>query len=129
LWALLDNLIQTLPEETLDPRRVMNTSRKYVILSTLAALVTAVAFWGWTHGQTTVQGPAAPPGASGTARYTVVQTEGYNLVVTDNKTNMLYFYTIDQGQEVGSDLKLRGTVDLNLVGKAVLHPTRTKPRE
>jgi hypothetical protein len=53
-------------------------------------------------------------------KYTVVDTEGTNLVVVDNAKNTLYFYTVDPGKEVGDDLHLRGTIDLNHVGKAVL---------
>jgi hypothetical protein len=54
--------------------------------------------------------------------YTVVETEGTNLVVTDNATNTLYFYTVDKGQPPGSDLKLRGSLDLKDVGKPTLKP-------
>jgi hypothetical protein len=64
---------------------------------------------------------AAP--AAGGARYTVVETEGHNLVVTDNGTNTLYFYTVDKGQPVGSDMKLRAKVDLSQVGKETIAPT------
>jgi hypothetical protein len=59
-------------------------------------------------------------------RYTVGETEGHNLIVTDNKTNTLYFYTIDKDKEVGSDLKLRGSIDLNQVGKKVIKPKSFK---
>jgi hypothetical protein len=59
-------------------------------------------------------------------RYTVGDTEGHNLIVTDNKTNMLYFYTIDKDAKIGSDLKLRGTIDLNQVGKKVIKPKTAK---
>jgi hypothetical protein len=62
-------------------------------------------------------------------RYTVVHTEALNLIVTDNRTNTLYFYAIDEGQEVGADLKLRGSVDLNKVGEPVLHPVRTRAKK
>lgn len=55
-------------------------------------------------------------------RYTVVETEGHNLLVTDNSTNTFYFYTVDKGEPVGSELKLRGTLDLNQVGKESLKP-------
>jgi hypothetical protein len=55
-------------------------------------------------------------------RYTVVDTEGHNLIVTDNKTNTLYFYTIDRDAKIGSELKLRGKVDLKQVGKKVIGP-------
>lgn len=67
--------------------------------------------------------------ASGPARYHVVETEGHNLIVTDNGTNTLYFYTIDKDKPIGSDLKLRGSVDLTQVGKPVLTPTKTKKDE
>jgi hypothetical protein len=60
-------------------------------------------------------------------RYTVVETEGHNLLVTDNGTNTFYFYTVDKGEPVGSELKLRGTVDLNQVGKATIMPKHTQP--
>ena len=59
-------------------------------------------------------------------RYTVVETEGHNLIVTDNQSNTLYFYTIDKDKEVGSDLQLRGSVDLNQVGKSTIKPTTAK---
>jgi hypothetical protein len=35
---------------------------------------------------------------------------------------MLYFYTIDKGKEIGSELKLRGQVDLKQVGKPIIKP-------
>lgn len=64
--------------------------------------------------------------ASNGHRYSVVETEGHNLIVTDNQTETLYFYTIDKDKEIGSDLKLRGSVDLKQVGKAVIKPTKPK---
>ncbi len=67
-------------------------------------------------------GAAADEKPSATPRYTVVETEGTNLVVTDNSTNMLYFYTIDKEEKPGADLKLRGSVDLTQVGKPVIKP-------
>jgi hypothetical protein len=65
-------------------------------------------------------------GAAAGPHYSVVETEAHNLIVTDNKTNTLYFYTIDKDKEVGAELKLRGSVDLNQVGKAVITPTKAK---
>jgi hypothetical protein len=59
-------------------------------------------------------------------RYTVIDTEGHNLIVTDNKTEKVYFYTIDKDAKIGSELKLRGTVDLKQVGKKVIKPTKAK---
>jgi hypothetical protein len=60
--------------------------------------------------------------AGGVPHYTVVATEGHNLIVTDNVTNTLSFYTIDEEAEIGSELKLRGTIDLNQVGKPSIKP-------
>src|SRR5262245_13496147 len=65
------------------------------------------------------QGAAGP-------RYTVVHTEGTNLIVTDNKTNTVYYYTVDQGAEPGSDLKLRGSLDLSQVGEPAIKPKLLK---
>jgi hypothetical protein len=59
---------------------------------------------------------------AGVPHYTVVETEGHNLLVTDNSTNTLYFYTVDKGEPVGSELKLRGSVDLTQVGKPSIKP-------
>jgi hypothetical protein len=64
------------------------------------------------------------PGATAGSRYSVVETEAHNLIVTDNQNNTLYFYTIDKDKEVGSELKLRGTIDLNQVGKPVIKPVK-----
>jgi hypothetical protein len=62
-------------------------------------------------------------------RYSVVETEGHNLIVTDNRTEMLYFYTIDKDAKVGSELKLRGQVNLKQVGKEVIKPENVRPRK
>jgi hypothetical protein len=48
--------------------------------------------------------------------YTVVETQGHNLLVTDNATNTIYFYTVDKDRPIGSPLKLRASVDLTKVG-------------
>ena len=50
-------------------------------------------------------------------RYSVVESEAHNLIVTDNKSNTLYFYTIDKDKPIGSPLKLRASVDLTKVGQ------------
>jgi hypothetical protein len=59
-------------------------------------------------------------------RYSVIDTEAQNLIVVDNKSNTLYFYTIDKDKEVGSELKLRGSMDLNQVGKPTIQPEKPK---
>ena len=56
----------------------------------------------------------------------MVETEGHNLLVTDNQTDILYFYTIDKDAKIGSDLKLRGKIDLKQVGKDVVKPEGVK---
>ena len=65
---------------------------------------------------------AAPRYAAGHPRYNVVATEGHNLIVTDNSTNTLYYYTIEREKPIGSELHLRGVVDLNQVGKPTIKP-------
>ncbi len=74
-----------------------------------------------------VAGTHAPPAlgqraGEGQHHYSVVETEGHNLIVTDDTINKLYFYTIDKEKEIGSELRLRGTVDLSEVGKPVIVP-------
>jgi hypothetical protein len=63
-------------------------------------------------------GPTSGP------RYSVVETEAHNLIVTDNQTNPLYFYTIEKGMPIGSELKLRGSIDLAKVGEPVIKPKK-----
>jgi hypothetical protein len=67
-------------------------------------------------------GKAEEGKAASGPHYTVVETEGHNLVVTDNETSTLYFYTVDKGKPPGSELKLRAKLDLKQVGKDSLMP-------
>ena len=64
--------------------------------------------------------------AAGGPRYSVIDTEGHNLIVTDNQSNTLYFYTIEKDKEIGSELKLRGTIDLKQVGKPEIKVGKAK---
>ena len=57
-------------------------------------------------------------------RYTVIETQGHNLLVTDNVKNMVYFYTVEKDEKVGSDLKLRASVDLTQVGSETIKITK-----
>jgi hypothetical protein len=68
--------------------------------------------------------PAAQPAAAGGPKYTIVETDGTNLLVVDNSSNTLYFYTLDQGKEIGDDLHLRGSIDLTQVGKPTITPKK-----
>jgi hypothetical protein len=88
----------------------------------VAALIAALS-WQPARAQ---RGEAA---GGGGPRYSVVDTEGHNLIVTDNHNNTLYFYTIDKDAKVGSDLKLRGKIDLKQVGKPVVKPSDAKAGE
>jgi hypothetical protein len=69
---------------------------------------------------------AQQPGGGGMPKYTVIETEGTNLLVTDNSTNTVYYYTVDPDKGPGDELKLRGELSLNEVGKPVLKPKSHK---
>jgi hypothetical protein len=93
--------------------------------SLLAALILAIGVgigWWASHGDSPTVQAAAEDKAAGTARYTVVQTTGDHIIVTDNQTNMLYFYAIEMDAAIGSDLKKRAELDLKQVGGKELKP-------
>ncbi len=94
-------------------------NRYGVTVVVFAVAITAVAVAGFMRP---ALGRADDKAATGGPHYTVVETEGHNLLVTDNTTNTFYFYTVDKGAPVGSELKLRGTLDLNKVGADSLKP-------
>jgi hypothetical protein len=56
-------------------------------------------------------------------RYTVIETQGFNLLVTDNTMNKLYYYATDKDVPVGSPMKLRASLDLSQVGKEEINIT------
>jgi hypothetical protein len=86
-----------------------------------AALVIAFGVFNF-RPRTEAQQADAKAGAG--PEYTVVDTEGSNLIVVDNSTNTLYFYTENPGKDVGDDLILRGSIDLSQVGKPVIKPKK-----
>jgi hypothetical protein len=93
---------------------------------TVAALVFlfAVAMWILPNTrQPAFGGGAEEQKSAGGAHYSVVMTEGHNLLVTDNATNKLYFYTTDKDTPVGSPLKLRASLDLTKVGQPEIRIT------
>jgi hypothetical protein len=100
----------------------MNANWKNRLSVALVATVVVVALIALARLQ---PARAARDEASSGLRYIVVETEGHNLIVTDNKSNTLYFYTIDKDKDIGSDLKLRGSIDLNQVGQPSIKPTKT----
>ena len=56
-------------------------------------------------------------------RYTVIETQGFNLLVTDNAANKLYYYATDKDVPVGSPMKLRASLELSQVGNAEIKIT------
>jgi hypothetical protein len=98
-----------------------------IVFAVVAALVGGLVL-GMSLSQPAHAGGAGK-GAVVAPRYSVVHTEGTNLIVTDNKSNTLYFYTIDPEEKPGADLKLRGSVDLSQTGKTIIVPTLTKKKK
>jgi hypothetical protein len=72
-------------------------------------------------------GQSAAQKTGGAGHYTVVNTDGAHIIVVDNATNKLFFYAIDKDGKIGDELKLRGTLDLQDVGKPSLKPQDVKP--
>jgi hypothetical protein len=69
---------------------------------------------------------AKPEAADTPSKYTVVATDGTHLIVTDNQAQKVFFYAIEQGGKPGDDLKFRGTISLQDVGKPTITPTKAK---
>ena len=95
----------------------MSQIGKISVLLVLLVGVVVVAFVGVNRSQS-----AAAQGGAAKGSYTVVGTDGTHLIVTDNKTDTLYFYSIEKDAHIGSELKMRGKVDLSQVGKDVITP-------
>src|SRR5437588_311151 len=93
-----------------------------IVFAIVAALVGGVVL-GMNLSQPAHAGAGGKDTVMNGPRYTVVHTEGTNLIVTDNKSNTLYFYTVDPEAKPGADLKLRGRADLNQVGTKTIVPT------
>jgi hypothetical protein len=100
--------------------------KKGLSLTVLAGLVLAVVILATRSQPALAQRDG---NQSAYPRYSVIDSEGHNLIVTDNQRNKLYFYTIDKDAKIGSELKLRGSLDLTQVGKPTLKVTRAKKEE
>jgi hypothetical protein len=88
------------------------------VLAACVVLLAIALFVVWNSESAFGQRRPVPPGPmGGGAHYTVVMTEGHNLLVTDNATNKLYFYTTDKDKPIGTPLKLRASLDLTKVGE------------
>lgn len=97
--------------------------QSWVIAAALVACaVLAIGYFQPAHAQRDSSSGANP-------RYSIVETQGHNLIVADNQSNTLFFYTIDKDKEVGTELKLRGQIDLNQVGKPMIKPVTHKSAE
>jgi hypothetical protein len=100
----------------------MNVNRtNCVLLALLAAVVFAMIVFA-RQQPAEAQGGGPMPAV----RYSVSESQGHNLIVADNKTNTLYFYTIDKDKEIGSELKLRASIDLSQVGSPSIKPMVAK---
>ncbi len=88
---------------------------KSVLAVAVAALLVAVVALAYPTRQ--AEGRPEGSGSGGAPHYSVVITEAHNLLVTDNASNKLYFYTIDKDKAIGSPLKLRASINLTDVGK------------
>lgn len=78
---------------------------------------------GWLIAYRAQPARAAAADTSATAHapdYTVVSSDASSLIVTDNRAHTIYYYAIDDDEEFGAHLKLRGKVDLAQVGKGEL---------
>src|SRR5262249_7400138 len=99
----------------------MRTSWKTGLLTMLGLALVAGAIVLANRDQ--VRATEQGKGGEGGPRYTIVETQGHNLLVTDNVANKVYFYTKDENEKIGADLKLRASCDLTQVGKDVIHIT------
>jgi hypothetical protein len=86
----------------------------------LGAVVAVAAMMFFSTDRTPTSRAADDSKSTAGPRYTVIETQGFNLLVTDNATNRLYFYATDKDVPVGSPLKLRASLDLSQVGKKEL---------
>jgi hypothetical protein len=89
----------------------------------LVVLVIALGAFGLMPRTQAQQGGAQ---AAAGGKYTVIDTDASNLIVVDNGSNILYFYSEDPGKEIGQELQLRGSIDLNDVGKPSIQPKAAK---
>lgn len=81
------------------------------------AIIAATMFVSNTEPRVHGNAPGAAGGMAGAPHYTVIETQGFNLLVTDNSANKLYYYATDKDAPVGSPLKLRASLDLKQVGE------------
>jgi hypothetical protein len=116
----------TLREEVEGGTAMNSSIRRSFVLSVWAGLAMAIGMFLGQSRSAVAQSDSVGSASIGRTHYTVVETDATNLIVTDNRSNLLYFYTIDRGTKPGAPLKLRGSVDLNQIGQASITPHRGK---
>jgi hypothetical protein len=91
----------------------VNWKNRLPMIAGVALMVVAVAMMARSQPAQAQRGEAAVSGP----RYSVIETQGFNLLVTDNGANKLYYYATDKDTPVGSPMKLRASLDLGQVGR------------
>ena len=91
----------------------VNWKNRMPMVVGLALLVVALTVMVLSQPAQAQRGSGPPFGP----RYTVIETQGFNLLVTDNAANKLYYYATDKDVPPGSPLKLRASLELSQVGK------------
>lgn len=99
----------------------MNPRRQSGLVLGLAVAV--VGLWAVLAAAQQRPAPAANAAPAAGPRYTVIESQGHNLLVTDNAANKFYFYTVDRDKPIGTPLKLRASLDLTQVGQPQLNVT------
>jgi hypothetical protein len=94
------------------------------VLGIAVVVLCGVAFVLWNSAHPAFGRADQQSSASAATHYSVVMTEGHNLLVTDNASNTIYFYTIDKDKPIGSPLKLRASLDLTKVGQQEIEITK-----
>jgi hypothetical protein len=95
----------------------------------MAGLLLAFAIGGWLLGNRTPPALAADNAQAGFPDQTVVSSDGTNLVVTDNRAHKVYYYSLDDDEEFGAHMKLRGKIDLAQIGKPELVTELPPPKK
>ena len=92
---------------------VVNWKNRMPMVVGVALMVVALIVLARSQPAQAQRADAAGPGP----HYTVIETQGFNLLVTDNAANKLYYYATDKDAPVGSPMKLRASLDLTQIGK------------
>jgi hypothetical protein len=108
LWAVIP------PPKFLMEGSIMRVNWKHRMWMVVGTALLVVALILVTRSQ---PAQAQRADAGSTPRYTVIETQGFNLLVTDNAANKLYYYATDKDVPVGSPMKLRASLDLNQIGR------------